>query len=66
MVALVAARRGVAFVPESAQLLGIGGVSYLRLAGASTDVVELHAIWARGAGNPALARLLQVLRLKTD
>jgi DNA-binding transcriptional LysR family regulator len=66
MVALVAAGRGVAFVPESAQLLGIGGVSYLRLAGASVDVVELHAIWARGSGNPALARLLQVLRLKTD
>lgn len=66
MVALVAAGRGVAFVPESAQLLGIGGVSYLRLAGASVDVVELHAIWTRGRGNPALARLLQVLRLKND
>lgn len=66
MVALVAAGRGVAFVPESARLLGIGGVSYLRLAGASTDVVELHAIWARGTNNPALARLLQVLRLTAD
>ncbi|NKX52606.1 LysR family transcriptional regulator, partial [Arthrobacter deserti] len=64
MVALVAAGRGVAFVPESARLLGGGGVSYLRLAGASTDVVELHAIWARGARSPVLGRLLQVLRLK--
>jgi DNA-binding transcriptional LysR family regulator len=32
MVALVAAGRGVAFVPESAKVLGLDGVSYLRLA----------------------------------
>ena len=66
MVALVAAGRGVAFVPESARLLGIGGVSYLRLAGATTDVVELHALWARGTRNPALERLLDVMQLKTN
>ena len=62
MVALVAAGRGVAFVPESARLLGIGGVSYLRLAGSSSDAVELHAIWNRSSRNPALLRLLQLWR----
>lgn len=58
MVALVAAGRGVAFVPESARLLGVGGVRYLDVAGASRDVVELHAIWPTDARNPALHRVL--------
>lgn len=59
MVALVAAGRGVALVPESAQMLGIDGVSYLPLAGVASDVVELHAIWRRDSPNPALHRLLE-------
>jgi DNA-binding transcriptional LysR family regulator len=58
MVALVAAGRGVAFVPESAQLLGVDGVSYLHLPGLAPDSVELHAIWNRDAHNPALRRML--------
>ena len=58
MVALVAAGRGVAFVPESAQLLGVDGVSYLHLPGLAPDSVELHAIWNRKAHNPALRRML--------
>ncbi|WP_309053469.1 LysR family transcriptional regulator [Streptomyces sp.] len=62
MVALVSARRGVAFVPESARLLGIEGVAYLRLAGSSSDAVELHAIWDRSSKNPALLHLLDHLR----
>jgi DNA-binding transcriptional LysR family regulator len=58
MVSLVAARRGVAFVPHSATALGIKGVDFLPLAGSEGEPVELHAIWNREAKNPALARLL--------
>jgi len=61
MVALVAVGRGVAFVPESARLLGIDGVSYLRLAGVPSDTVELHAIWSRTGHNPALRQLLDAV-----
>ena len=64
MVALVAAGRGVAFVPESASAIGIEGVSYLRLADIESDVVELYAIWSRELRNPALGRLLEVIRSK--
>jgi DNA-binding transcriptional LysR family regulator len=63
MVGLVAADRGVAFVPESARLLGIAGVSYLRVANSSSNAVELHAIWDRGARNPALHRMLELVQL---
>lgn len=62
MVALVAAGRGVAIVPESARLLQLEGVSYLRLDGVGSDTVELHAIWNRDSTNPALERLLELLR----
>jgi DNA-binding transcriptional LysR family regulator len=61
MLWLVSARRGVAFVPASAQLLGVPGVDYLPIATAIPDPVELHLIWPRHSGNPALARVLQVL-----
>lgn len=63
MVALVAAERGVAFVPASAGLLGIDGVSYLSLEGQAPNPVELHAIWIRGARNPALHRFLEEVPL---
>ena len=67
MVSLVAARRGVAFVPHSATLLAIKGVEFLPLAGASSeDPVELHAIWNRKVANPALRRLLQDLEFRTE
>jgi DNA-binding transcriptional LysR family regulator len=66
MVALVASGRGVAFVPESARLLGIAGVSYLDLAGAAGNEVELHVIWLRTSRNPALHRLLDELTLGAD
>lgn len=62
MVALVAAGRGVAFVPESTRLLKLDGVSYLHLEGVEPDAVELHAIWSRESANPALSRLVQVLQ----
>lgn len=67
MVSLVAAKRGVAFVPHSATLLAIKGVEFLPLAGPSSeDPVELHAIWNRKVANPALRRLLQDLEFRTE
>ena len=67
MVSLVAAKRGVAFVPHSATLLAIKGVEFLPLAGSSSDEpVELHAIWNRKVANPALRRLLQDLEFRTE
>lgn len=61
MVALVSAGHGVAFVPESARYLGIEGVEYLYLESADDISVEVHAIWRRGAKNPALQRLIAIL-----
>jgi DNA-binding transcriptional LysR family regulator len=61
MVSLVAAKRGVAFVPESATALGIHGVTFLPLAAGSTGQAELHALWNRRIINPALRLLLQNL-----
>ncbi|MFC7400826.1 LysR family transcriptional regulator [Citricoccus sp. GCM10030269] len=61
MVALVRARRGVAFVPASARLLGIDGVEYLDLGPVARDAVQLHAIWHQHHANPALDRVLELL-----
>jgi DNA-binding transcriptional LysR family regulator len=61
MVSLVAAKRGVAFVPHSATLLGVHGVEFLPLKSSVNDPVELHAIWNRTITNPALARALRSL-----
>lgn len=63
MVALVAAGRGVAIVPESARTLHLEGVSYLQLEGIASDAVQLHAIWNRNSTNPALARVLELLQV---
>lgn len=59
MISLVAARRGVAFVPESTRRLGIEGVTYLQLADIPRGIVQLHAIWAKDNRNPALQKVLQ-------
>lgn len=64
MIGLVAAGRGIAFVPESAQLLGLEGVSYLHLSDLAPDSVELHAIWSRDSQNPALRQMLDALWAK--
>ena len=61
MLWLVAAGRGVAFVPASAARLPIEGVEFVQLATPVPDPVELHLLWARGSRNPALARVLEVL-----
>lgn len=66
MVSLVAANRGVAFVPHSATLLGIKGVEFLPLAVGEREQVELHAIWNRRITNPALARLLRDLEFSME
>jgi DNA-binding transcriptional LysR family regulator len=66
MVSLVAAKRGLAFVPHSATLLGIKGVEFLPLAVSDSEQVELHAIWNRRITNPALARLLRDLEFDME
>jgi len=66
MVSLVAAKRGVAFVPHSATLLGVRGVEFLPLRSSVGDPVELHAIWNRSSRNPALSRLLRSLEFREN
>jgi DNA-binding transcriptional LysR family regulator len=66
MVSLVAAKRGVAFVPRSATALGIHGVDFLPLAAGHGEPVELHAIWSRKVSNPALSRLLAGIDFHLD
>jgi len=61
MLWLVAAGRGVAFVPASAARLPIEGVEFVRLETPVPDPVELHLLWVRESRNPALRRLLDVL-----
>jgi len=61
MLWLVAAERGIAFVPASAEQLRIDGVGFVRLATPVAEPVELHLLWARGSANPALRRALRVL-----
>lgn len=61
MLWLVAAGRGIAFVPESAARLTIEGVELVRLTTPVPEPVELHLLWARDSKNPALWRALDVL-----
>jgi DNA-binding transcriptional LysR family regulator len=61
MLWLVAAGRGIAFVPASATLLGIPGVSFVPLATPIPEPVELHLLWPRHSQNPALSKVLTVL-----
>ena len=61
MLWLVAAGRGVAFVPESAARLSIDGVGFAQLHTPAPQPVELHLLWLRESKNPALWRTLAVL-----
>ena len=61
MLWLVAAGRGVAFVPASAAQLPIAGVRFVRLVTPVPDPVELHLLWLRTSRNPALWRVLELL-----
>ena len=63
MLWLVAAGRGIAFVPASATGLGIDGVSYREIEGLPAAPVELHLLWLRDAGNPALRMLLDAMQV---
>ncbi len=66
MVSLVAAKRGLAFVPHSATVLGIKGVEFLPMEEGREEQVELHALWNRKITNPALARLLRDLEFDME
>lgn len=61
MLWLVSAGRGIAFVPASATLLGVPRVSFVPLATAVPEPVELHLLWPRHSQNPALGKTLAVL-----
>lgn len=61
MLWLVAAGRGIAFVPASAARHSIDGVGFARLATAVAEPVELHLLWLKESANPALRRTLAVL-----
>lgn len=61
MLWLVSAGRGIAFVPASAARLGVPDVAYAALATPIGEPVELHLLWPRRSGNPALRRVLDVL-----
>jgi DNA-binding transcriptional LysR family regulator len=61
MLWLVAAGRGIAFVPASAARMSVEGVGFARLALAVPEPVELHLLWRRDSPNPALWRVLDVL-----
>jgi DNA-binding transcriptional LysR family regulator len=61
MLWLVAAGRGIAFVPVSAARLPIEGVQFVRLETAVPEPVELHLLWMRESRNPALWQVLSLL-----
>jgi DNA-binding transcriptional LysR family regulator len=61
MLWLVAAGRGIAFVPASAARLPIEGVGFVTLETPVPEPVELHVLWMRESRNPALRRVLELL-----
>lgn len=61
MLALVAAGRGIAIVPESAAATPPEGVVFRALAGCERPVVQMHAAWLPDSTNPALHRALGAL-----
>lgn len=60
LLALVAAGLGVAVVPESVRALPLDGVVFRDLVDAGT--VELALAWRRGADNPVVDAVVEVLR----
>jgi DNA-binding transcriptional LysR family regulator len=60
MLALVAAGRGLALVPETSTHLHPDGVRFRPLIGVE-DPVVLHAIWRRDCANPAMRRVIELL-----
>src|SRR5215218_8173997 len=62
MLWLVAAGRGIAFVPGSASRMAIPGVEFVPLQTPVAEPAELHLLWRRESRNPALWRALEALR----
>ncbi|WP_231951857.1 LysR family transcriptional regulator [Nocardia terpenica] len=65
MLALVAAGRGLALVPETAGHLHPDGVRFRPLAGVR-EQAELYAVWRRDTANPALRRVTDLLEMWPD
>ena len=64
MLWLVAAGRGIAFVPASATGLGIDGVALPGDRGPADRLrSSCHLLWLRDAGNPALRMLLDAMQV---
>lgn len=61
ILALVSAGIGVAMVPESAQLMRYRGI-VLRHMKRSPPRAELHLVWNKGANNPAISAVAQLVR----
>ncbi len=62
MVALVAARCGVALVPESAAAFGLPGVVYAPLMTSDPSPIELHAVWRADDSRPLTHRVVRELQ----
>ncbi|MFC4943741.1 LysR substrate-binding domain-containing protein [Pseudonocardia sp. GCM10023141] len=62
MLALVRAGLGCALVPRSIMGMGVAGVRYLELVAADSQSVTLHACWSPDNPNPALQRVVELLR----
>jgi DNA-binding transcriptional LysR family regulator len=60
MVSLVAAGRGLAFLPASTQVLNVDRIVYLPLAVRPRPCAELHLLWLHSSHHPALRRLLDL------
>lgn len=61
ILALVAAKRGVAIVPWSATRFRLDGVRFHAISGWHAPVVQLHAVWREASLNPALNSVLNLL-----
>nr|CEL23525.1 transcriptional regulator, LysR family [Kibdelosporangium sp. MJ126-NF4] len=66
MLALVAAGRGLALVPEATTHLHPDGVRFRALAGVANFPAVLHAVWRRESRNPALLRVIALLESISD
>lgn len=60
--AVVSAGLGVALVPASAHHVSAPGIRLTPIADCEPDTVQTVAVWRRDNDNPALARLLEILR----
>lgn len=66
MLALVAARFGIALVPSSATCLGMAGVQFRPLRTEPKHPVELMLVWLPGNDNPSLKAFLGAFRSPAD